>query len=76
MRVKLGLALVPVTVSEYVPAVADPVATVIVDALDPLSEGGLKLALAPAGNPLTDKVTVPAKPPAGVTAALYVVLVP
>jgi hypothetical protein len=36
----------------------------------PLIEGGLKLATAPAGNPLTLRLTVPVKPPEGVTVAV------
>jgi hypothetical protein len=35
----------------------------MVDEPDPLTDVGLKLALAPLGSPLAVKVTVPLKPP-------------
>ena len=60
--------LVPVIVNVLVPAgVLALVVTVMVDDPEPATEGGLKLALAPAGNPLALKVTVPVNPPEGVT---------
>ena len=37
---------------------------------DPLTEVGLKLAIAPAGNPLALKPTVPVNPLIGVTVAV------
>ena len=43
------------------------VTTVIVDDPDAVTDAGLKLAVAPAGRPLTLKVTVPLKPPDGLT---------
>ena len=43
------------------------VVTFIVDDPEPLTEAGLKVADAPLGNPLTAKVTLPLKPPVGVT---------
>ena len=46
------------------------VATVIVEEPDVVTDAGLKLALAPAGNPLALKVTVPVKPPDGLTVAV------
>ena len=46
------------------------VVTVMVDEPEVVTEAGLKLALAPAGNPLALKVTVPVKPPDGVTVAV------
>ena len=60
--------LVPVIVNGNVPVgVVPAVVTVIVDEPDVVTEAGLKLALAPAGSPLALKVTVPVKPPDGVT---------
>jgi hypothetical protein len=46
------------------------VVTFIVEDPEPVTEGGLKLAPAPAGNPLALKVTVPLNPPDGVTVAV------
>jgi hypothetical protein len=43
------------------------VVTVIVEDPDPGTEDRIKLALAPAGNPLALKVTLPLKPPDAVT---------
>lgn len=43
------------------------VVTVIVDEPDVVTDAGLKLALAPDGSPLALNVTVPVKPPDGVT---------
>jgi hypothetical protein len=34
---------------------------------EPVTEAGLKVALAPTGNPVALKVTIPLKPPDGVT---------
>ena len=63
------LPLVAVIVSVYDPAgVLAPVVTDIVDEL--LAGFGLKLALAPAGRPLTLRLTWPEKPPAGVIVQL------
>jgi hypothetical protein len=71
------LPLVPVTVSVYVPAgVAVLVVTDIVDDPEPVTEVGLNEALAPAGNPLPERLTVPPNPPDPVTVALYEVPVP
>src|SRR5438477_284237 len=57
------LPLVPVMVSVNVPVDAVlRVETLIVDEPEPLSDVGLKLAVAPAGNPLTLRLTVPANP--------------
>ncbi|GAC1446788.1 MAG: hypothetical protein NVSMB56_08810 [Pyrinomonadaceae bacterium] len=59
---------VPVIVNGNVPVgVLLVVVTVIVEAPEVITEAGLKLAVAPAGNPLTLKVTAPVKPPEGVT---------
>jgi len=71
------LPLVPVMVKVYVPAgVVVLVVTDIVDEPDPVADVGLKLALAPAGNPLALKVTTPANPPDPVTVAVYDVPLP
>ncbi len=60
----------PVTVSVYVPAgVVLLVVTVIEEEPDPVTDVGLKLALAPEGRPLALKVTVPVKPFSAVTEA-------
>jgi hypothetical protein len=59
---------VPLIVSVLEPAgVLALVITVMVDDPEPATEAGLKLALAPAGNPLALKVTVPVNPPEPVT---------
>src|SRR5262249_2902527 len=44
-----------------------PAVTVIVGVPDPVTEGGLKLADAPPGKPVTLKVTGPVNPSNGVT---------
>jgi len=60
------LPLVPLMVSvELPPGVEADVVTVKVEAPDPLMEAGLKLAVAPAGKPLTLNATVPVKPLVG-----------
>src|SRR5262249_33617797 len=65
------LPLVPVMVSVYVPAgVLVLVVTDIVDEPDPVTDVGLKLALAPAGSPLALKVITPLKPPDPVAVAV------
>jgi hypothetical protein len=67
----------PVTVREYLPAeVAAVVEMVRVDEPAEVMEGGLKLAVAPAGTPLAASVTVPAKPLRAVTVAVNVALLP
>ena len=69
--------LVPVTVSVYVPAgVVVLVLTDIVEEPEPVTEVGLKLALAPVGKPLTLNATAPVKPPDAVTVAVYEVPAP
>ena len=56
--------LVPVMVAEKLPVeVVAPASTVIV--AEPVAGLGLKLAVAPVGNPLALKVTIPVKPPDG-----------
>jgi len=55
--------LVPVTVRvEFPPGVAEVVVTVMVELPAPVIVAGLKLAVAPAGNPVTVGVTVPLNP--------------
>ena len=59
---------VPVMVSGKVPGgVLASVFTVSVEEPEPLTEVGLKLAVTPAGRPLTEKFTVPEKPFVAVT---------
>jgi hypothetical protein len=60
------LPLVPAMVSVNVP-LGLPAVTVIVVVPDPVTEVGLKLALAPPGNPAPLKVTAPVNPSNGVT---------
>ena len=60
-----GAPPVPVTVKGYVPRAVEEL-TVIVSAEEPVAGFGLKLPVAPAGRPLTDKVTGELKPPVGV----------
>ena len=55
---------VPVTVRRYVPRAVEEL-TVIVNAEVLVAGFGLKLPVAPAGRPLTDKVTEELKPPVG-----------
>ena len=47
------------------------VLTDMVEDPEPVTEVGLKLALAPLGRPLTLKLTMPVKPPNAVTDAVY-----
>ncbi len=69
--------LVPVIVIVNVPVeVVLAVVTVMVEDPEPVTEGGLKLALVPVGNPLALKVTVPLNPPRAEMVAVYVVLFP
>ena len=73
--VKVPLA--PLTLNVYVPTgVFFAVETVIVEDPEPLTELGLNVAVAFAGNPLTLNITVPLKPFTAVTFAVYVVLAP
>ena len=57
-----GAPPVPVTVKRYVPCAVEEL-TVIVSAEELVAGFGLKLPVAPAGRPLTDKVTGELKPP-------------
>jgi hypothetical protein len=62
------LPLVPVTVKVYPPpGVVEPVVTVMVEDPGPVTEVGLKLALAPLGKPFALNATAAPKPPDGVT---------
>ena len=48
----------------------------MVDEPEPVTDVGLKLALAPAGNPLALRFTTPVNPPDPVTVAVYEVPLP
>ena len=61
----VALALVPVTVTVYVPATELPIETVIVDVRPAATVDGLKVTVVPAGWPLADRATFSAEP--GVT---------
>jgi hypothetical protein len=64
--------LVPVIVSVYVPGGVEAlVVTDMVEVPEPVTELGLKLALAPAGSPVAVRPTTPVNPPDPVTVALY-----
>ena len=60
-KLPVGVVLLVVTVSVEFPEVSD---------------AGLNVPAAPAGNPLMLRLTEPVKPPVGVTVAVYVVLLP
>ena len=60
-----GVPPVPVTVKGYVPRAVEEL-TVIVNTEELVAGFGLKLPVAPAGRPLTDKFTGELKPPVGV----------
>lgn len=64
--------LTPLMVSVYVPAAVEvEVETVSVDEPEaPVMEGGLNVGVAPDGNPLTLRLTVPVNPLEGVTVAV------
>src|SRR2546428_10826550 len=71
-RGRARATLLPVTTLSRPPGgVAAPVPTVIVE--EAVAGLGLKLAVAPPGNPLTAKVTAAVKPPEGVMLTAYVV---
>jgi len=57
-----ALGAVPVTVRVYVPAAAVPAPTVSVELPPVVTEVGLKVAVAPAGAPVTVRLTVSAVP--------------
>ncbi len=50
--------------------------TVMVEVPEPLTEVGLKLAVAPVGKPLDPKVTAPLKPPVAETVTVEIALLP
>src|SRR5437867_12133235 len=58
----VALVAVPVTVRVYVPGAAVPAPTVSVDAPPAMTDIGLRVAVAPAGVPLTVRSTVSAAP--------------
>jgi hypothetical protein len=63
--------LVPVMVIVNEPVgVVLSVVTVMVEEPEVVTDGGLKLAVAPEGNPLALKVTVPVKPCSAATVAV------
>lgn len=62
VRVTVGVPPVPVTVKGYVPRAVEEL-TVIVNAEEVVAGFGLKLPVAPAGRPLTDKLTDEVNPP-------------
>jgi hypothetical protein len=63
------LPLVPVIVSVEVPAGVDGEAVIVSELVpEPVTDVGVKVAVAPGGKPLTEKVTVPLKPFKAVTA--------
>ncbi len=71
VAVWVRLPLVPVIVKVELPVgVVAAVVTVMVDEPELLTDDGLKLAVAPAGNPLALKLTLPLNPPDGVTVAV------
>jgi hypothetical protein len=62
-RICVRQPLVPVAVSVYVPGGVDvEVVTFRVELPAPANEAGVKVAVAPVGNPLKVNVAVPAKP--------------
>src|SRR3954470_4585066 len=67
------LGEVPVTVSVWVPPAAVPVFTVSVELPPAVTDVGVRVAVAPAGVPLTERLTVCATP---VTTAVEMVLEP
>jgi len=73
----LKLPLVPVIVSAELPVgVLLLVCTVSVELPEPVTDVGLNVAVAPVGNPLAVKLTLPAKPFKLPTFTVYVVLPP
>src|SRR5256714_14003104 len=59
----VALVAAPVTVRVYVPGAAVPAPTVQVEFPPAVTEVGLSVAVAPAGVPLTGRLTVSAGPP-------------
>ena len=57
------MPLVPVTVSVELPAGVVPVVVIVsVELPEPITDAGLKAAVAPVGNPLALRFAVPANP--------------
>jgi hypothetical protein len=68
MELRTTVSLVPVIVTGKLPdGVVELDVTVIVENPAPATDAGLKVAVAPGGSPLALNVTVPLKPPDGVT---------
>src|SRR5215813_5828282 len=67
---------VPVTVTVAAPRVAVPEAVNVNTLLVPVAEAGLKLAVAPLGNPVALKAALPVKAPVGVIVVVRVPLAP
>lgn len=59
--------LVPVIVSGKLPVAVEALVVTVRVELPEVRDAGLKVPVAPAGNPLTERFTVPLKPPVGVT---------
>ncbi len=74
--VRVRLLLVPLTVSAYRPAAVPNALRVSVEVPEPVTEAGLKLAVTPAGKPVTLKLTTPPNPPVGLTVMVDAVLPP
>ncbi len=69
--------LVPVMVTVNCPVGVEPVVLIVrVEAPFPVTEGGLNVPVAPEGNPVTDKATVPANALIPLTVVENVVLEP
>ena len=61
------LPLVPtMEIGKFPEGVVNPVVTVMVEEPEPMTDAGLKLALAPLGKPVALKLTVPLNPIEGV----------
>ena len=74
--VGVSVPLVPLMVNGYVPGTTE-LLTVTLSVESPLVRTGtLKVAVTPAGSPLTPRFTVPVKPLWGVTVAVQDVLPP
>lgn len=77
VAVSTVVPLVPVTVTDAEPTVAVLEAVnVSVLPAEPVTEDGLKLAVTPAGSPLTDRLTALSKPFRAETVTLLEALVP
>ena len=57
-------------IGKFPAGVVNPVVTVMVEEPEPMTDVGLKLALAPVGKPVALKVTFPLKPREEVTVTL------